>query len=150
MIFRALFPSMVFVEFRDRFFMDFGFISTPFFNMFLYFSAPLVLVIFGNTSIRNRVSCKSKSIELAHFQHVLWTSFQVGFLSDFVTFLRQVGAPFGTIFEKKPLRKSLQKKGTPHLKMAHYPRVRWLLGTPPRVRASQQFAGPCPSRRVRS
>ena len=43
-------------------------------------------------------------------------------------------APF---LRKKPFRKSLQKRKPPHLKMAPYPRARWLLETPPRVRASR-------------
>ena len=42
---------------------------------------------------------------LAHFQHVLWTSFQVRFLSDFVSFLEPFEAPFGTIFGKKTIPK---------------------------------------------
>jgi hypothetical protein len=51
---------------------------------------------------------------LVHFQHVLLTSFQVRFLSDFVTFLRPSGAPFGTIFEKKG-PEIASKKGDPLL-----------------------------------
>ena len=47
--------------------MDFGFISTPFFDICLYLSAPLVLVIFGNHSIRKRVSCKSEGIKFSTF-----------------------------------------------------------------------------------
>ena len=74
---------------------------------------------------------------LARFQHVLWTSFQVSFLSDFVCLLKPFEAPFGTIFEQKPFRKSLQKKGLSNLKTSPYPRVRWLPETPPRVRTSR-------------
>ena len=40
-----------------------------------------------------------------HFRHVLWTSFQVRFSSDFVTFLRLSGIPFGTIFQTKTIPK---------------------------------------------
>ena len=47
--------------------MDFSFISTPFFDIVLYLSAPLVLVIFDNPSIRKRVSCKSKGINFSKF-----------------------------------------------------------------------------------
>ena len=43
-------------------------------------------------------------------------------------------APF---LRKKPFRKSLQKKGPPCSKFPHYQRVRWLLETPPRMRASR-------------
>ena len=52
---------------------------------------------------------------LAHFKHVLLTSFQVRFLLDFVTILRPSGAPFGTILEKKTLSKSASKKDAPLL-----------------------------------
>ena len=52
---------------------------------------------------------------LAHFQHVLLTSFQVRFLLDFVTFLRPSEAPFGTIFEKRTIPKIASKKGDPPL-----------------------------------
>ena len=47
--------------------MDVGFISTPFFDIFLYLPAPLVLVTFGNLSIRTRVSYKSKGIKFSTF-----------------------------------------------------------------------------------
>ena len=47
--------------------MDFGFISTQFFDIFLYLPAPLVLVIFDNPSIRKRVSCKSKGVKFSTF-----------------------------------------------------------------------------------
>ena len=47
--------------------MDFGFISTQFFDICLYLSAPLVLVIFDNLSIRKRVSCKSEGIKFSTF-----------------------------------------------------------------------------------
>ena len=52
---------------------------------------------------------------LAHFQHVLWTSFQVCFLADVVTFWRIFWVPSGTIFEKKTLPKIASKKGPPPL-----------------------------------
>ena len=56
-----------FVEFRDRLFMDFGFILLLFFGICLYLSASLVLVIFGNISIRKGVSCKSEGIKFSTF-----------------------------------------------------------------------------------
>ena len=94
--------------------MDVGFISTHFFCIFLDLSAPLFLVICDNHSIRKRVSCKSKGVKFSTFSIVLLTSFQVRFLSDFVTFLRPSGAPFGIILEKKTFPKiALKKKGPP-------------------------------------
>ena len=77
--------------------MDFGFISTPFFNMFLYLSAPLVLVIFG-IPFENAFLASPRVSNLAHFQHVLWTLLQVRFLTDFVTFLKPSESPFGILF----------------------------------------------------
>ena len=50
---------------------------------------------------------------LAHFQHVLWTSFQVRFILDFVICLQPFGAPFGTIFEKKNHSENRFKKRGP-------------------------------------
>ena len=47
--------------------MDVGFISTQLFDIVLYLSAPLVLVIFDNPSIRKRVSCKSKGVKFSTF-----------------------------------------------------------------------------------
>ena len=57
--------------------MDFGFIPAQFFDIFLYLSAPLVLVIFDNPSIRKRVSCKSKGIKFSTF-----SAFFVDFVSS--------------------------------------------------------------------
>ena len=57
--------------------MDFGFISTRFFDIVLYLSAPLVLVIFDNHSIRKRVSRKSEGFNFSRFP----TCF-VGFISS--------------------------------------------------------------------
>ena len=91
--------------------MDVAFMSRPFFDIFLYLCAPLVLVIFDNRFIRKRVSCKSKRVKFNTFQHVLLTSFQVRFLSDVVTFLRPSGIPLDTIFQKKTLPKIASKKG---------------------------------------
>ena len=61
--------------------MDFGFVSTPFLNCFLYLSAALVLVVFGNHSIRKPVSCKSKGVKIStcstcllHFAQFLRTN----------------------------------------------------------------------------
>ena len=47
--------------------MDVGFILTPCLDILLYLSAPLVLVVFDNHSIRKRVSCKSKGITFSTF-----------------------------------------------------------------------------------
>ena len=63
--------------------------------------------------------------------------FKCRFLSDFFTSVMPSGAPFGTIFHKKTLEKSLQKKETPWVKTTDYPHVRWLPETPPRVRITQ-------------
>ena len=93
--------------------MDFGFISTYVFGICLDLSAPLVLVIFDNPSIRKRVSCKSESIKFSTFSAFVWTSFQVRFSSDFVRILKQFWAPFGTIFEKKTFLEIVSKKGDP-------------------------------------
>ena len=67
MIWGALVLSIVLVEFWNWLFMDVGFLSTLFFDMLLYLSAPLVLVIFGNHSIRKRVSCRSKDFNFYTF-----------------------------------------------------------------------------------
>ena len=118
--------------------MDFGFIPAQFFDIFLYLSALLVLVIFDNPSMRKRVSCKSKGNKFSTF-----SAFFVDFVSSsfFIRFCDIFEAILGSIWhhflEKKPFRKSLQKMGPPHSKTPPHPRVRWLLETPPRVRASR-------------
>ena len=97
-IFRFLglcFWASFFVESRDRFFMDFGFISAQFFHIFFYLSAPLVLVIFDNPSIRKRVSCKSKGIKFSTF-----SAFFVDFVSSsfFIRFCEIFEAILGSIW----------------------------------------------------
>ena len=74
--------------------MDVGFISTPFVDICLYLSAPLVLVIFDNLSIRKRVSCKSKGNKFSTF-----SAFFVDFVSSsfFVRFRAFFEAILGSI-----------------------------------------------------
>merc|ERR1711966_497908 len=82
------------------------------FNICLYLSAPLVLVIFDNTSIRKRVSCKSESLEFGTFP----TCF-VDFVSSsfFIRFCDLFDAILGSIwhhFLEKTLPKIASKKRT--------------------------------------
>ena len=95
--------SWILASFRDHFLYCFGFVGTSGFSVFwqLFHSKTCL----ASPGVSN----------LAHFQHVLLTSFQVRFLSDFLTFLRPSGAPFGTIFQKKTLPKIASKKGDPLL-----------------------------------
>ena len=93
--------------------MDFGFISIHFFDFFLDLSALLVLVILATVPFQDAFLASPRVSNLAHFQHVLWTSFQVRFLSDFVSFVRPFGAPFGTIFQKKNPSENRFKKREP-------------------------------------
>ena len=95
--------------------MDFSFISTHVFNIVLYLSAPLVLVILATCPFEDAFITSPRVSNLAHFQHVLWTSFQVCSLSEFLTFLKPFEAPFDTIFEKKRLSENRFKKGDPPL-----------------------------------
>ena len=103
--------------------MDFRFILTQLVDIFLYFSAPLGLVILTTIPFENAFLASPRVSNLEHFRHVLWTSFQVRFVSDFVPFLKQFGAPFGTIFQKKTLPKIASKKVTLCLKFRDYHRV---------------------------
>ena len=75
--------------------MDFGFIPAQFFNIFLYLSAPLVLVIFDNPSMRKRVSCKSKGNTFSTFP-----AFFVDFVSSlfFIRFCDLFEANLGSIW----------------------------------------------------
>ena len=75
--------------------MDFGFIPAQFFDIFLYLSAPLVLVIFDNPSMRKRVSCKSKGNKFSTF-----SAFFVDFVSSsfFVRFRDLFEAILGSIW----------------------------------------------------
>ena len=51
--------------------------------------------------------------KLLHFQHVLLTSFQVRFLSDFVSFLSHLGLHLAPFFRKNPSENRLTKRGPP-------------------------------------
>ena len=75
--------------------MDFGFISTQFFDIVLYLSAPLVLVIFDNPSMRKRVSCKSEGNKFSTF-----SAFFVDFVSSwsFIRFRDLFEAILGSIW----------------------------------------------------
>ena len=114
--------------------MDFGFISTHFLLAYIstQLSSPLVLVVFDNHSIRKRVSCKSKGIKFSTFL----TCF-VAFVSSsiFIRFCDVFEAILGSMWhhfsEKKPFRKSLQKR--PHLKIADYERIQGLPERPPLI-----------------
>ena len=118
--------------------MDCGFISTPFFCIVLDLLAPLVLVIFGNPSIRKRVSCKSKGVKFSTFSTCFVDFVPSSFFIRFCEFFEAIwGSIWHHFSEKKPFRKSLQKKGAPCSNFPHYQRVRWLLETPPRMRASR-------------
>ena len=93
--------------------MDFGFISTQLFGIFLDLSAPLVLVIFDNLSIRKRVSCKSKGIKFSTFS----TCF-VDFVPSlfFIRFCDLFEAIWGSIwhhFSEKNLSENRLKKREP-------------------------------------
>ena len=132
--------------------MDVGFISTPLFDIFLYLWAPLVLVMFCNSSIRTRVYCKSEGIKFGTCSTCFVNFVSNSFLSDFVTVSMPPGIPFGTIFEKKkPFRKSFQKRRPPSLKFPHYQRVRWLPETPPLIilYKGRRLAGALNSNRIR-
>ena len=94
--------------------MDFGFISTPLFCIFLDLSAPLILVIVDNHSIRKRVSCKSKGIKFS-----TCSSCFVDFVSSsfFIRFYECFEAIWGSIWhhfwEKNPSENRFKKGGPP-------------------------------------
>ena len=105
-----------------------------FFGSCLYLSTPLLLAVFGNSSIRKWFLASTRISNLAPFQRVLWTLFQVSF---FIRCCYIFDAIWGSIwhhFQKKTFRKSLQKKGYP---LGENPGLRWLPETPPRVRITQ-------------
>ena len=58
---------------------------------------------------------------MAHFQCVLWTSFQVSFSLDVGTFLRPSEVPVGTIFDKKNVPKIASRKGDPGVEHPTFP-----------------------------
>ncbi len=70
--------------------MDCGFISTHFFDICLYLSVPLVLVIFGNASIRKRVSCKSEGIKVSTFSTCFVDFVSSSFVIRFWEFLEAI------------------------------------------------------------
>ena len=63
--------------------MDFGFIPAQFFDIFLYLSAPLVLVIFDNPSMRKRVSCRSEGNKFSTFSAFFVDSVSSSFFMRF-------------------------------------------------------------------
>ena len=93
---------------------DFSWVLALFRNMFLILSALLVLVIFWVAiPFENAFLASPRVLDSAHFQHVLWTSYQVRFLSDFVTLLEPPEARVGTTFENKTVPKIVSKKRDP-------------------------------------
>ena len=115
-IFRFLglcFWASFFVEFRDRFFMDFGFISTHFFDIFLYLSTPLVLVFFDNSSIRKRVSCKSKSVKFITFSTCSDDFVSNSFFSRFCDFFDAIWGSIWHRFLRKNHSENRFKKRVP-------------------------------------
>ena len=62
--------------------MDSGDISTPFFDICVHLSAPLILVIVCNHSIRKLVFHRSNGINFNTFCACCSTSFQVSFLNS--------------------------------------------------------------------
>ena len=62
-----------------------------------------------------------------------WLRFKFEFYQMLWPFWGHMGLHLAPFFRKKPFRNSLQKKGTPYLKMPPYPRVRWLPETPPLI-----------------
>ena len=97
-------------------FMDVCFISTPFFDICLYLSAALVLVVFDNLSIRKPVSYKSKDVKFSTcstcFVDFVSGSFYIKFRNFFLSHGKLNFAPF--------LRKS-HSENRPRLKSIPYP-----------------------------
>ena len=98
--------------------MHFYSISTQFFGMFSYLSALLVLVIFGNLSLRKNVFCKSDGIKFNTFS----TCFvdlvpSLVFLCMFLFCWCHFVFHLAPISRKNPFRKSFQKKVPPCLKL---------------------------------
>ena len=97
--------------------MDFGFISTPFFDICLYLSVPLVLVIFDNHSIRKRVSCKSEGLKFGTFPtcfvDFVSSSFFIRFSEIFEAILDSIWHHF---WEKNPSENRFKKRAPPKWK----------------------------------
>ena len=137
-MFGALLLSFVFCWVPGTIFQGFWLHSD---TIFLYF---FVLIgtsgfsdFFTTIPFENAFLASPRVLNLAHFQHVLWTSFQVRFLLDFVSFVRPFGVPLGTIFEKKSIPKIASKKGDPPLKNPSLSPCPMAPETQPRVRSSR-------------
>ena len=121
--------------------MDFGFISTLLFGMCSYLSAPLVLVICCNPSIRKHVFGKFEGIKF----DTCSTCFvdlvpSLVFSEIFLDVWCHSGVHFALFFRKKQFRKSLQKKTLPQTQISDirdYAPARRLPDSPPRVRTSR-------------
>ena len=99
--------------------MDFDSISTPFFCIVLDLSAPLVLVIFYNPSIRKSVSCRSKGIKFstfsAFFVDFVSSSFFIRICEIFEAILSSIWHNF---LEKNPSENHFKKWDPPPLENA--------------------------------
>ena len=93
--------------------MDFDFISTPFFCIVLDLSAPLVLVIFDNHSIRKRVSCKSKGVKFSTFSTWFVDFVPSSFFTRFCEFFEAIGGPIWHYFSEENPSEIRLKKGDP-------------------------------------
>ena len=62
-----------------------------------------------------------------------WLRFKFVFYQILWPFLSHLGLHLTPFFRNRLFRKSLQKKGHPHLKTGPYPCVRWLPETPPLI-----------------
>ena len=102
--------------------MDFGFISTPFFDICLYLPAPLVLVIFDNLSIRKRVSCKSEGLKCGTFPTCFVDFVSSSFLIRFCDLFEAIlGSIWHHFWEKNPSENRFKKRGPPAWKWVTIP-----------------------------
>ena len=111
--FELCFWASFFVEFWGRFCMDVGFISSHVFCIFLDSSAPLVLVIFDNPSIRKRVSCKSKGIKFSTFSTCFVDFVSSSFFIGFCDLFEAIWSSIWHHFWEKNVPKIASKKGDP-------------------------------------
>ena len=87
---------------------------TPFFDIFLHLSAPLVLVIFYNPSLRKLVFHRSHCINFNTFSACFFDFISsVIFYKIFLTFGGHLGFHLASFVRKKHFRKYLQKKEPP-------------------------------------
>ena len=93
--------------------MHFGFISTTFFDICLYLSAPLALVIFDNHSIRKRVSCKSKGIKFSTFSTCFVDFVSSSFFIGFCEFCEAIWRSIWHNFREKNRSENRFKKRDP-------------------------------------